>query len=112
MAEMMTKLKDLEKTDPAKAKQVLTSIAAKLDKAATSATGDEAAHIKELAGKFSKAAESGDVSGLEPPKGGMHGPPPGGFGSRMGMYKQNAPSAPMEQVKSIVQDAFSSVDAA
>jgi hypothetical protein len=106
MAEMMSKLKDLEKTDPAKAKQVLTSIASKLNKAAESATGDDATHIKELAGKFSKAAESGDMSALEPSKSETTRPP---SSARMEMYKQHAPSGQMEQVKSILQDSLSSI---
>jgi hypothetical protein len=80
LGEMMSKLQDLEKTDPAKAKQVLTSIASTLsDKASTS----NDPRLKELADQFTAAAKTGDLSGLKPSgpppgghHGGHHGPPP------------------------------------
>ena len=61
LGEMMSKLKDLEKTDPAKAKQVLQAIASKLTDAANAATGDDATQMKDLASKFTKAADTGEI---------------------------------------------------
>ena len=72
IGQFMTKLKALEQSNPAQAKQVLTAIASKLNDAAGSATGDEATHLKALADKFTKAADTGDLSGIQPPAGGHH----------------------------------------
>jgi len=126
LGEMMSKLKDLEHTDPAKAKQVLQAIASKLNDAASSATGDDAAHLKDLASKFTKAADTGDVSSLQPTKGHHHShhhhaPPAAAASSdpstdssttnsKTEAYKAHAGSQ-MDQVASIMQDALSSIGA-
>lgn len=70
LGSFMTKLSALEQSDPAKAKQVLSTIASKLNEAASTATGDQATHLKDLAAKFSTAADTGDLSGIQPPQGG------------------------------------------
>lgn len=69
-AEMMKKLAALKESDPAKFQEVVSNIANKLDEAAQSATGEEQARLSDLASKFSQAAESGDLSSLQPPEGG------------------------------------------
>jgi uncharacterized coiled-coil protein SlyX len=76
---LMSKLQDLESSDTAKAKQVLTSIASALTEKANAA-GSSDPHLQELADKFTEAAKTGDLSGLSP-KGREHhhrheGPPP------------------------------------
>jgi len=76
---LMSKLQDLESSDPAKAKQVLTAIASALTEKA-SAAGSSDPHLQELADKFTEAAKTGDLSGLSP-RGREHhhrheGPPP------------------------------------
>ena len=113
MGEMMSKLADLEKTDPAKAKQVLQQIATKLNDAAGSASGDDASHLKDLAAKFSQAASSGDLSGLQP-KGRPPGPPPSDQASsstsQTQKYKHHGHKHDASQVDSIVASAMSTVD--
>jgi hypothetical protein len=80
LGELFSKLQDLESSDPAKAKQVLTSIASSLTDKANSA-GNTDPHLQELADKFTQAADTGDLSALKPKGGGHHhrpeGPPPG-----------------------------------
>jgi hypothetical protein len=60
--DMLSKLQELSVKDPAKFKQVAAEIATKLKDA--SATDPR---LKALADKFSKAAESGDLSAFKPP---------------------------------------------
>jgi hypothetical protein len=70
MGELMSKLQDLESSDPDQAKQVLSNIASALaDKA--SANGNADPHLQELSDKFAQAAKTGDLSGLKP-QGGHH----------------------------------------
>jgi hypothetical protein len=80
LGELFSKLQDLESSDPAKAKQVLSSIASTLSEKANSPDNRDP-HLQELADKFTQAAQTGDLSALKP-KGGGHGhrpegPPPG-----------------------------------
>lgn len=70
IAQFMSKLSSLEQSNPDQAKQVLSTIASKLNDAASSATGDQATHLKDLAAKFTQAADTGDLSGIQPPQGG------------------------------------------
>jgi hypothetical protein len=87
-AQLMSKLADLQKSDPAKFKEVMNSAAAKLGAAAESATSpDEKKALKAIAGQFTAAASTGQLSALRPGgkapggKGPPHGgPPPGGGG--------------------------------
>jgi len=76
MGELMSKLQDLEASDPDKAKQVLAKIAGDLLSQAEQ-TGDD--RMKALAGKFDEASKTGDLSVLEPRHhgGGHHHRPPG-----------------------------------
>jgi hypothetical protein len=119
LGELMGKLQDLESSDPAKAKQVLTSIASALtDKANTAGTRDP--HLQELADKFTEAAKTGDLSGLSP-KGGEHhhrpeGPPPPSDDAtaaattaarKTASYTQS--DNPLAQLESVISDALSGV---
>jgi hypothetical protein len=67
-AKLLTKLQDLEASDPTKAKDVLHGLADKVREQASNATGDAATRLNAFADKLDKAADSGDVSGLSPSK--------------------------------------------
>lgn len=71
MGSLMSQLQSLESSDPAKAKQVLTNISDQLS-AKASASGNSDPHLQELADKFKQAAQTGDLSGLQPSGGGHH----------------------------------------
>jgi len=123
LGELMSKLQDLESSDPAKAKQVLTSIASALTEKANAA-GSNDPHLQELADKFTEAAKTGDLSGLKP-KGGAHhhrpeGPPPTPAPSatsdaaakaattasrKTASYTQS--DNPLAQLESVISDALS-----
>ncbi|MFO0556026.1 MAG: hypothetical protein U0271_47045 [Polyangiaceae bacterium] len=84
-AQMLSKLKSLQKSDPEKFKQVMAEVSDSLSKQAATVTDpNERKMLTDLAEKFWKAKDSGDLSGLEPPKGGRgpqgaqgpQGPPP------------------------------------
>jgi hypothetical protein len=64
--ELMAKLSDLAQKDPAKLKEVLSSIASGLKAAASDDQGN--AGLSKLADRFSQAAQSGDLSSLAPPQ--------------------------------------------
>jgi hypothetical protein len=71
LGKLMSKLQDLESSDPAKAKQVLSSIATALaDKASAAGTTDP--RLQALSDKFATAASTGNLSGLQPAKGQHH----------------------------------------
>jgi hypothetical protein len=135
IGQFMSKMSDLEKTDPAKAKQVLQTIASKLTDAAGQATGDEAQHLKDLAAKFTQAADTGDLSSIQPPKGGHghpHGPPPAqassdasstdtsatttttaaAQASKTEQYKAHGHKPDAQQLAQIFQSAYDSVTSA
>jgi hypothetical protein len=63
--QFFSQLQALEKSDPAKAGQVLGDIASKLRDRASKATGIQAASLSELADKFQQAAKTGDLSVLQ-----------------------------------------------
>jgi hypothetical protein len=130
IGKFMTKLSALEQSDPAQAKQVLSTIASKLNDAASTATGDQATHLKDLAAKFSTAADTGDLSGIQPPQGGgqhhhhhhhaaaassssdpstsdSSGSP--GATAMTEQYKQHAAKPDMQALDQMFEDAFNSV---
>ena len=82
--QLLSKLQQLQQQDPAKFKQVVTDIATKLQDAAKSATGDQQKFLSDLADKFQKA-ESGDLSGLQPPAKSANG--------AAALYQQNTQNA-------------------
>ena len=112
LGELASKLQDLEASDPDKAKQVLAKIASALSSKADE-TGD--ARLKQLAGKFDQASQTGDLSQLRP----HHhrhpaGPPPGGDAAasanstgseKLASYAKTARD-PMAEVESIISDAL------
>ncbi len=65
-AQFFNKLQSLEQTDPNKAKQALSDIASKLSDQATKVGGERGKQLSTLADKFSQAAQTGDISGLQP----------------------------------------------
>ena len=68
-AKFLSKLQQLATSDPAKFKQVVTDIAAKLTQAAQqSGQTSQGQALSGLAAKFQTAAQTGDVSALEPAK--------------------------------------------
>jgi hypothetical protein len=80
-AAMLSKLKELQASDPAKFKQVMADISAKLKDASQASTDPrEQKMLSEVSAKFAKAGATGDLSVLAPPRhgGGGHGKPPAG----------------------------------
>ena len=71
---LMAKLQALEESDPAKAKDVLASLAKTVRDKAGQASGEDAQRLGALADKLDQAAQTGDLSGLAPSKGSA--PPP------------------------------------
>jgi hypothetical protein len=71
---LFSDLKELASQDPAKLKGVLSDIAGKLK--AASAGGGPDSFLSKLASAFDAASQTGDLSGLEPPK-----PPTSGAGT-------------------------------
>ena len=92
-AKLLSKLKELQKSDPAKFKEVMTKISDSLKEkaAATDDAGDKKV-LTEMASKFQSAGETGDLSALAPPKGGhgKGGPPPAGGGGKSGGASKSA----------------------
>ena len=75
--DLFKQLQQLQSSDPAEFKQVLTDAAAKFKDAASQQTDPAAAKfLSGLADRFQKAADSGDLSSLKPPSGsnGIYGP--------------------------------------
>lgn len=81
-ANLFKQLQQLQSSNPAELKQVLTDAVAKLKDAANQQTDPRAAQFfNNLADRFQKAADTGDLSSLHPQSGtgrahGHHGPPP------------------------------------
>lgn len=83
--QLLAKLKQLQQTDPAKFKQVMTNLTDALKKDAQNATDPkDQKFLNDLAAKFDAAGQSGDLSSLAP-QGAHHGhhhhhagPPPAG----------------------------------
>ena len=109
LGQAMQKLADLEKTDPDKAKQVLSTIASKLTDAANNATGDQQKHLQDLAAKFTSAAQTGDLSGIQPPKhggGGHHHHHHSGSSTTSGQTQQYQQTGAQTDVAQIVESAL------
>ena len=72
---LMAKLQQLQQTDPAKFKQVMSDMAAKLNALAQQQSGSSASSsstgggqsLTDLANKFASAAQTGDLSAFQPP---------------------------------------------
>lgn len=84
---LSSKLEALSKSDPAKFKKAMDEVATKLtDQANASTDPKEKETLQNLAGEFTKAGETGDVSGLKPQHHSQSGhgggaPPAGGAGA-------------------------------
>jgi hypothetical protein len=115
--ELMSKLQELQSSDPDKAKQVLSSIATALsDKAKTGDAPDS--HLQDLADRFSQAAQTGDLSALRPHTGHHHhaqvdGQPPtatsdvpGANPGRSASYLRGANDR-RDEIESIISNALS-----
>lgn len=79
MADLMKQLQELAESDPEKFKEVMASLAEQLQEQADAASqaGDGGAgFLSELAQKFQEAADTGDVSALQPPRPPQGGAPP------------------------------------
>ena len=66
LAHILSQLQQLQQTDPAKLKTVLTDIANRLQAAAQQASGSEGQALSNLASKFQQAAQTGNLSALQP----------------------------------------------
>jgi hypothetical protein len=62
----MSNMQSLEQTNPTKASQILSSIASKLSAQAQSVGGTRGQQLGQLASKFSQAAQTGNLSGIQP----------------------------------------------
>jgi hypothetical protein len=71
--QLLSQLKDLAASDPAKFKAVTADIAQKLKDAASAQGGSGADFLNKLADRFSAASESGNASDLTPGAGQAHG---------------------------------------
>ncbi|HTN54383.1 MAG TPA: hypothetical protein VML50_18390, partial [Anaeromyxobacter sp.] len=63
---LMGELSELSQSDPSKFKAVMQEIAEKLQGEASQASGDKAQALGNLADKFDQAAQTGDMSSLQP----------------------------------------------
>lgn len=104
LADLISKLQSLEKTDPAKAKQVLTDISAKLRSEAQTVGGAQAQQLNAAADRFQSAANSGDLSTLQPPQ--HHGHGGHGHGHKASQaYAQNQQSG--ESISDLIRGVLS-----
>ncbi len=107
---LIGKLQELQETDPAAFRDQANAMAEKLRAGAEGLEGKEADMVNELADKLSEAAESGDLSALEP-----SGPPPGPR-PREGAaaYKGQAAGhhGPSEALKSLMDEVLGSLGGA
>ena len=107
MGQLMSQLQSLEQTDPAQAKSVLATIGSNLKAEAGSNP-----MMSQLADKFTQASQTGDLSGLQPTKGGHggHHHHHGGGGSGASATTQAASydqtSDPMAQIESVISSAL------
>jgi hypothetical protein len=109
-AQLLAKLQDLEQSDPAQAKQVLSDMATKLRDQAGQATGEDASRLTAMADKLQKAADTGDLSGLGPSKGAHHGHHHGG-GKARGVRQAYASAAqPGQDLLSTLSSELAAVD--
>jgi hypothetical protein len=65
-AQFLSKLQNLAKTDPTKEKSVLGDIANKLQTQAQATGGDAGQRLSQMADRFAQAAQTGDLSSLQP----------------------------------------------
>jgi hypothetical protein len=120
MGDLMSKLQSLESSDPAKAKQVLTQIATTLKSQAGSDP-----KLASVAAKFDQAAQTGNLSALQPNQGGGHhgghhhhhgggGSPPSdppattSTSTTSGKVASYQDSDPMAEVESAISSALAS----
>lgn len=66
IGKLLSNLQDLATSNPAKYKKETAQIAARLNDAASNATGDESSFFKDLASQFQQASDTGDASALAP----------------------------------------------
>jgi hypothetical protein len=71
--QLLSELKDLATSDPAKFKSVTADIAQKLKDAASAQGGSASDFLNKLADRFSAASQSGNASDLAPKAGGAQG---------------------------------------
>lgn len=72
IGKLLSNLQDLATTDPAKFKQETADIATQLNNGSSNTTGDESTFLKDLAGQFQQASDTGDASALAPKHHGHH----------------------------------------
>jgi hypothetical protein len=99
MGQLMSQLQSLQQSDPAKAKQVLTNIASSLQSTAPDA-----------AAKFNQAAQTGDLSALQPKHGhgGGHHHHHGGGGGAPATGAAAYQQSQLDDIESTISAALSS----
>jgi hypothetical protein len=107
MGQLMSQLQQLQQSDPAKFKQVMGAISQKLKDEAAGATGQRAEFLGGLASRFDQAAQSGDLSALQPPAqaGKAHGHHHHA-GYKGGAHASGTP-APGDDLAQIIESALS-----
>jgi hypothetical protein len=97
-ASMLSKLKELQGSDPAKFQSTMKDMADNLRATAKEQGGKAAEFLNGMADKVTEAAKTGDLSALKPPSGGPGGmrgpggPPPGGGGGPSGGASEKSTS--------------------
>jgi len=108
-SELLSRLSQLQSADPEKFKEVMNDIADKL-KQASEGDGDGASANKmlaDLSAKFSGAAETGDLSKLQPRQGpppqGPPPPPPGSDQAKINQYGSTQSSSSDDDTQTILE---------
>src|SRR5690242_21691459 len=65
-AQLLSQLQQLQQTNPAEAKTVLTDIASKLQATGQQDGGSAGRILGDLAGRFQQASQTGDISSIRP----------------------------------------------
>ena len=105
---MMSKLKELQSSDPEKFKEVAQTISDKLSEQAKSASDSGAANmLSDMAAGFAEAAKTGSMDSLKPkehPQGAMNG---NGFSKNASKFNQGSMAATFSTVNSVISSALS-----
>lgn len=94
-ASLLSQLQDLEKSDPARFKAVMSQVSDELRSEAQQSGGGKAALLNELADRFAAAAQAGDVSALSASPAGSGGASSSASGSTSTSASDASSSAPV-----------------
>jgi len=102
-SQLLSKLSQLQSTDPEKFKELMSDIADSLSEAADEAGADtqEGIILSDFAAKFKSAGETGDLSSLQPPP--PPPPPQGSDMSKIAQYSQNSSNSEASTLLDLLQ---------